>query len=132
MCTPTDNLILVGQFMIENYDLNTPVNERGPTGQGSRLYDYRGTSYSILLDGTYAFNEITSCNMGFQHTEAMGTVDEAGDYAFDKLTLAVKHKLTPNQTIDWGYEFYNFSNHGGGNFDDYTANGAFVAYTYAF
>ena len=125
--TPKENLFLVGTFMLENHDLDTPANDADP-----RLLDFRGNSYSLLLDGTYAFNEKTSCTLGFQHTEAMGTVDYAGNYVFNKVGLSLKHQFAKNQTIGLGYQFYNFNNHDGGSFDDYRAHGAFVTYSYTF
>ncbi len=77
---PTQNLFLVGTFMLENYDLDTAAVGTGSQALGSRPYDFRGNSYSLLLDGTYAFNEKTSCTLGFRHTEATGTVDYADFY----------------------------------------------------
>ncbi len=132
--SPTSNLFLVGTFMLENYELDTPLN--APSGSaiaaGTTPYDFRGNSYSLLLDGTYAFNEKTSCTLGFRHTEALGTVDYAGDYAYDKVGLMFKHKTTKNQTIGIGYQFLNFNNHDGGSFDDYRAHGAIITYAYTF
>ena len=131
------NLFLVGTFMLENRRLDTPaVGDpcgSGP-GIGTRLYDFRGNSYSLMLDGTYAFNEKTSSTLGFRHTEALGTVGDAGNYIFDKVSLTLKHKFAANQTVGLGYQFYYFNNHTGGSshWDDYTAHGAFVTYGYTF
>jgi len=127
-------LFLVGTFMLENYRLDTPVNAAtGATyAPGSRPYDFRGNSYSLLLDGTYAFNDKTSCTLDFRHTEALGTVDFAGDYIYDKVGLTLKHQLAANQTIGLGYQFFNFNNHEGGSFDDYRGHGVFVTYGYTF
>ncbi len=127
--SPRENLFLVGTFMLENYDLDTSASAHA---DGPRAFDYRGNSYSLMLDGTYAFNEKTSCTLGFRHTEAMGTVDQAGDYVFNKVGLSLKHQFAANQTIGLGYQFYNFNNHDGGSFDDYRAHGAFVTYSYTF
>jgi len=131
---PTSNLFLVGTFMLENYDLDTPVNTAPGTSiaPGPRPWDFRGNSYSLLLDGTYAFNEKTSLTLGFRHTEGLGTVDYAGDYAFDKVGLTLKHKIRENQTIGIGYQFLNFNNRDGGDFDDYRAHGAMVTYSFTF
>jgi hypothetical protein len=131
-CNPAQNLFLVGTFMLENYDLDTAAVGTVSQALGSRPYDFRGNSYSLMLDGTYAFNEKTSCILGFRHTEAMGTVDYAGDYVFNKVGLSLKHQFAENQTIGLGYQFYNFNNHDGGSFDDYRAHGAFVTYSYTF
>ena len=131
-CIPMENLFLVGTFMLESYDLDSAAVGTGIQAPGSRPYDFKGHSYSVLLDGTYSFNEKTSCTLGFQHTEALGTVDYAGDYAFDKVVLALKHKIADNQTIGLGYQFYNYNNHDGGDFDDYLAHGAFVTYSFTF
>jgi hypothetical protein len=131
--SPTQNLFLVGTFMLENYRLDTPAN--GITGNmapGTRPYDFRGNSYSILLDGTYAFNEKTSATLGFRHTEALGTVDYAGDYVYDTVSLMLKHKFENNQTMGVGYRFINFNNHDGGKFDDYRTHGVFVTYGFTF
>ncbi len=131
-CNPAQNLFLVGTFMLENYDLDTPGVVES-TNYGIRPSDFRGNSYSLLLDGTYAFNSKTSCTLAFQHTEAMGTVDYAGDYVYDKAGITLKHQFAANQTIGLGYQFYNFNNHAGsGDFDDYRAHGMFVTYSYTF
>ncbi len=129
--SPFQNLFIVGTFMLENYTLDTPAEGTSDV-PGHSPYDFKGNSYSILVDGTYAFNKKTSCTLGFRHTEAMGTVDDAGDYVYDKVALTLKHEVRPNQTISLGYQFFNFNNHGGGSFDDYQGHGAAVAYTYAF
>jgi hypothetical protein len=129
--SPRENLFLVGTFMLENYDIDTPGTVAS-TSYGVRPSDFRGNSYSLLLDGTYAFNEKTSLTLGFRHTEALGTVDYAGDYAYDTVGLTLRHKIRENQTIGVGYQFLNFNNHDGGSFDDYRAHGAFVTYSYTF
>ena len=131
--SPRENLFLVGTFMLENYDLDTAAVGTGSQAFGSRPYDFRGNSYSLLVDSTYAFNEKTSATLNFQHTEATGTVDRAGDYVFDKVGLTLKHRFAANQTIGLGYQFYNFNNHAGrGDFDDYRAHGMFATYSYTF
>ncbi len=130
---PRENLVLVGTFMLENYDLDTAAVGTGSQAPGSRPYDFRGNSYSLMLDGTYAFNAKTSCNFGVRRTEALGSVDQAGDYVFNKASLSLNHQIASNQTIGLGYQFYNFNNHAGaGDFDDYRAHGAFVTYSYTF
>jgi len=119
--------------MLENYRLDTPINATASGhAPGPRPYDFRGNSYSLLLDGTYAFNEKTSLTLGFRHTEGLGTVDYAGDYVYDKVSLMLRHKIRENQTIGVGYQFLNFNSHGGGDFDDYRGHGAFVTYSYTF
>jgi len=131
--SPRENLFLVGTFMLENYDLDTAAVGTGSQAPGSRPYDFRGNSYTLMLDGTYAFNEKTSVTLGFQHTEAMGTVDYAGDYVYDSVGLMLKHKFTANKTIGLGYQFMSFNNHAGrGDFDDYKAHGAIVTYACTF
>jgi len=130
--SPMENLFLVGTFMLENCDIDTPGIVES-TSYGVRPSDFRGNSYSLLLDGTYAFNEKTSATLGFQHTEALGTVDYAGDYVYDKVGLMLKHQFAADQTIGMGYQFYNFNNHAGsGDFDDYRAHGVIVTYSYTF
>lgn len=130
--SPAQSLFLVGTFMLDNYDLDTPaVGVAADHAQGSRPFDFRGTSYSLLLDGTYAFNAMTSCTFGFQHTEALGTVDFAGDYAFDSVGLMFKFKRSRNQTVGVGYQFLNFNSHSG-SFDDYSGHGLRASYTYMF
>lgn len=130
---PTSNLFLVGTFMLENYRLDTPINATASGhAPGPRPYDFRGNSYSLMLDGTYAFNEKTSLTLGFRHTEGLGTVDYAGDYAYDKVGLTLKHKIGENQTIGVGYQFLNFNNHDGGDFDDYRGHGAMITYSFTF
>jgi hypothetical protein len=133
---PAQNLFLVGTFMLENSKIDTPVSgtpiENVPTPPGSRPWDFRGNSYSLMADSTYAFNEKTSCTLGLRHTEAMGTVDDAGDYVYEKVGIALKHRFEANKTIGLGYEFYNFNNHNGGDFDDYQAHGVIVTYDYRF
>ncbi len=132
-CIPRENLFLVGTFMLENYDLDTAAVGTGNQAPGSKPYDFRGNSYTLLLDGTYAFNSKTSCTLGLQHTEALGTVDQAGDYVFDKVGISLKRQLAANKTIGLGYQFYNFNNHAGsGDFDDYKAHGLFATYGYTF
>lgn len=70
---PANNLYLVGSFMLENYKLDTPaVGVASNHAQGASPYNFRGNSYSLLLDGNYAFNDRTSCGFGVQHTEAYG------------------------------------------------------------
>ena len=130
--SPMQNLFLVGTFMLENYDLDTPASGTGSQAPGSRPYDFKGNSYSLLLDGTYAFNERTSCTLGFRHTEALGTVDYAGDYVYDRASLMLKHKFAKNKTVGLGYQFYNYNSHDPGSFDDYKAHGAIVTYEYTF
>lgn len=130
---PTQNLFLVGTFMLENRRIDTPAVGTSAPGLGSRLYDLSGNSVSLMLDATYAFNAKTSSTLGFRHTEAMGSQGNGDDYAFDKVSLALKHKFAVNQTVGVGYQFYNFNNHDGGNdWDDYRAHGAFATYSYAF
>ena len=129
---PTQNLFLVGTFMLENYDLDTPAVGTGSQAPGASPYDFRGNSYSLMLDGTYAFNEKTSLTLGFRHTEGLGTVDYAGDYAYDTVSLTLRHKIRENQTIGIGYQFLKFNNHDGGDFDDYRGHGAMVTYSFTF
>lgn len=130
--SPAQSLFLVGTFMLDNYDLDTPaVGVAADHARGSRPFDFRGTSYSLLLDGTYAFNTMTSCTFGFQHTEALGTVDFAGDYAFDSIGLMLKFRRSRNQTVGVGYQFLNFNSHSG-SFDDYRGHGLRASYTYTF
>jgi hypothetical protein len=117
--------------MLENYDIDTPGIVES-TNYGERPSDFRGNSYSLLLDGTYAFNEKTSLTLGLRHTEGLGTVDYAGDYAFDKVGLTLKHKIRENQTIGVGYHFLNFNSHESGDFDDYRAHGAIITYSFTF
>ena len=132
--SPFSNLFLVTTFMFENYELDTPGN--GATGNrfasGSGAYDFVGNSYSILLDGTYVFNEKISCNFGFQHTEALGKGDgnNTNDSVYDKAKLMIKYKMKKNQTLSTGYQFINFNNHNGGSFDDYKAHGLLITYTF--
>ena len=85
-----------------------------------------------MLDGTYAFNEKTSATLGFQHTEATGTVDYAGDYAYDRVGLTLKRKIAEDRTVGIGYYFTNFNNHVGGNFDDYSVHGVMLTASYKF
>ena len=129
---PMQNLFLVGTFMLENYDLDTAAFGTGSQALGPRPYDFSGNSYTLMLDGTYAFNPKTSATLGFRHTEAMGTVDYAGDYVYDSVGLMLKHRFTANKTIGLGYQFMSFNNHDGGSFDDYSGHGAFVTYSYTF
>jgi hypothetical protein len=129
---PTTNMFVVGTFMLENYKLDTPAVGTGSQALGPTPYDFRGDSYSLLLDGTYAFNEKTSCTLGLRHSEALGTVDNAGDYAYDSISFMVNHILAANRTIGVGYQFLNFNNHGGGSFDDFSAHGALITYTMTF
>lgn len=128
-CSPRENLFVVGTFMLENYDLDTPAYT---SSLGSRRFDFRGNSYTLMLDGAYAFNEKTSCTLGFRHTEALGTVDYAGDYVYDKVGLTLSHKLAKNRTVGLGYQFINYNNHGDGSWDDYKAHGIFTTYTFTF
>lgn len=129
------NLFVVGTFMLENYRLDTPAVGDATLGNiaaGSRPFDFRGNSFSILLDGQYAFNSKTSCVFGYRHTEGLATVDFGGDYAYDTVAVTLKHKLADNQYISAGYQLLNFNNHDGGSFDDYTVNGALFTYTFTF
>jgi hypothetical protein len=132
--SPSSNLFLVTTFMLENYVLKTPASGDATNmfAPGTTPYDFRGNYFSILLDGTYAFNSKTSCTFGYQHTEALGTVDYAGDYAFDKVGLTLKNKVTRNQIVTAGYYFLNFNNHPGGSFDDYEAHYMLFTYTFLF
>ena len=131
---PAQNLFLVGTFMLENTRINTAAVGTVAPGIGTKLFDFRGNSYSLMLDGTYAFNEKTSSTLGFRHTEGLGTVGDAGNYIFDKVGLTLKHKIAANQTVGLGYQFYYFNNRTGGSshWDDYIAHGAFVTYGYTF
>jgi len=129
------NLFLVGTFMLENRRLDTPAVGTDAPGIGTRLYDFRGNSYSLMADGIYAFNEKTSSTLGFRHTEGLGNTDQdAGNYIFDKVSLTLKHQFAANQTIGLGYQFYYFNNRTGGDshWDDYIAHGAFVTYGFTF
>jgi len=131
-CSPAQNLFVVGTFMLENYDLDTPaIGVAANHAQGARPFDFRGSSYSLLLDGTYVFNDRTSCTFGFQHTEALGTVDFAGDYSYNSVALMLQHKCSANKTIGIGYRFMSFNDHAGG-FDDYRAHGLTATCTFTF
>jgi hypothetical protein len=126
---PTQNLFLVGTFMLENRTIDTPA--AGSAAVPARAFDFRGKSYSLLLDATYAFNEKTSCTLGFQHTGALGNMDASGNYVFDKVGLTLKHQLAANKTVSVGYQFYSYNSRNGDNLD-YRAQGAFATYTYTF
>ncbi len=130
--SPKDNLFLVGTFMLENYDLDTPAIKNSGGTYGPLPSDFRGSSYTLMLDGTYAFNSKTSATLGLQHTEALGSGDYAGNYVYDKVGLSFKHQFAKNKTMGLGYQFYNFNNHDGGDFDDYKAHGVFATYSYTF
>ena len=130
--SPIQSMFLAGTFMLDNYDLDTPaVGVAANHAQGSRPFDFRGTSYSLLLDGTYSFSDKTSCTFGFQHTEALGIADFAGDYAFDSVGLMLKLRQSRNKTLGVGYQFLSFNSHTG-SFDDYTGHGLTASYTYMF
>jgi hypothetical protein len=130
--SPMAKLFLVGMFMLDNYTMDTPAaGVAASHAQGSRPFDFRGTSYSLLLDGTYYFNDKTSSTFGFQHTEAIGTSDFAGDYAFDTIKMMLKFTQSRNQTVGIGYQFLNFNSHTG-SFDDYGGHGLLASYTYSF
>lgn len=130
--SPTKKLFLVSMFMLDNYTLNTPATGVSAShAQGTTPFDFRGTSYSLLLDGTYYFNNRTSSTFGFQHTEAIGTSDFAGNYAFDTIKLMLKYKQTQNQTLGIGYQFLNFNSHTG-SFDDYSGHGLTATYAFTF
>jgi len=130
--SPMKKLFLVGMFMLDNYTLNTPASGVAAAhAQGTRPFDFRGTSYSLLLDGTYAFNDKTSSTFSVQHTEALGTVDYAGNYAYDSMGLMLNYKQSQNQTVGFGYRFVNFNSHTG-NFDDYCGHGFTASYSYTF
>ena len=134
--SPFSNLFFVTTFMIENYKIDTPANG-DPTNRiaaGSNPFDFVGNSYSILFDGTYVFNEKTSCNFGIQHTEALGEGDgnNTNDSVYDKIKLMLRYKIKKSQTLSAGYQFINFNNHHGGSFDDYKAHGLIVTYEMTF
>ncbi len=131
---PSPKLFLVSTFMLENYSLNTPANGSGTNfiAAGSSPFDFKGNYFSLLFDTSYTFNQKTSCNFSYLHTEALGTVDSAGDYAFDKIALALKYKIAKKQTVSIGYQFLNFNNHINNSFDDYKGHGAIVTYEYTF
>lgn len=77
---------------------------------------------------------LNSYNWRVRHTAAMGAVDFAGNYVYDKASLELRHQLAANQTIGLGYQFYNFDNQskGSGTFDDYIAHGMFATCEYTF
>ncbi|MCF7972826.1 MAG: hypothetical protein K9N55_03315, partial [Phycisphaerae bacterium] len=130
--SPMKKLFLVGMFMLDNYTLDTPATGVAAShAQGSTPFDFRGTSYSLLLDGTYYFNDRTSSTFGFQHSEALGTVDFAGNYAYDSINMMLKYKQSQHQTIGLGYRFLNFNSHTG-DFDDYIGHGLTVNYSCTF
>ncbi|NQV33716.1 MAG: hypothetical protein HQ515_13570 [Phycisphaeraceae bacterium] len=122
----------MSMFMLANYTLKTPAAGIAAShAQGTTPFDFRGTSYSLLLDGTYYFNNRTSSTFGFQHTEAIGTSDFAGNYAFDTVKMMLKYKQTENQTVGIGYQFLNFNSHTG-SFDDYCGHGLTATYSFTF
>ena len=133
---PSTNLFLVGTFMLENYNLDTPAS--GASGNriadGPRAFDYIGNSYSLMLDGTYVYDAKTSCTFGFQHTESLGEGDgnNTNDSRYDKLSLMVNRKLSESQTLGVGYQYIDFDNRNGGDFDDYDAHGILMTYEYDF
>ncbi len=130
--SPIRKLFVVGMFMLDNYRLDTPaIGTAGNHAQGASPFDFKGTSYSFLLDGTYTFTQKTSCTFGIQHTEAIGSTDFAGNYAFDSIGTMLNYKRSKNQTIGLGYRFLNFNSHTGA-FDDYTGHGLTVRYSYSF
>lgn len=130
--SPTQNMFLVGTFMLEHYRLDTPARGAAANhAQGTRPFDFEGDAYSLLLDGTYHFNEKTACTFGLQHTEALGTVDFAGDYSFDSIEVMWKFKCSPDQILGLGYRYINFDDHHGG-FDDYSAHGLALSYEFFF
>lgn len=130
--SPMKKLFVMGMGMLDHYTLNTPaVGVASNHAQGPRPYDFRGTSYSLLLDGTYSFNDKVSSVFGIQHTEALGTVDYAGNYMFDRVKMMLKYRQTKNQTLGIGYQFMNFNSHTG-SFDDYRAHGLIATYACSF
>jgi len=130
--SPLQNMFLVGTVMLERYRLDTPARGVATShAPGASPFDFEGDSYSVLLDGTYLINEKTTCTLGLQHTEAMGTVDFAGDYTFNSVELMLKFKCSPEQTMGLGYQFMDFNNHAG-RFDDYRAHGLALSYEVVF
>lgn len=133
---PSPNLFMVGSFMLENYRLDTPAQGSAAStiSNNSQTFDYVGNSYSILLDGTYVFSEKISCTFGFQHTESLGEGDgnNTNDSRYDKLKFMLNWKLSENRTVSAGYQFVDFDNRNGGDFDDYDAHGVFLTYQFNF
>ena len=130
--SPMKKLFLVGMCMLDNYRLNTPAAGVATAhAQGTSPFDFKGTSYSVLLDGTYHFNDKTSSTFGFQHSEALGTVDFAGNYAFDRVKMMLKYRQSKNQTVGIGYQFLNFNSRTG-SFDDYSGHGLIASYACSF
>lgn len=131
---PVDGLSLVGTVMLENLTLESPGAGDGTNNiaAGSRPFDFVGDSYSILLNANWTFNEKTSSTFGLRHTEALGTVDYAGDYGYDSASVQVTRKLAKDRTLTIGYQFVNFNSHDGGDFDDYRGHGAFVTVGFVF
>jgi hypothetical protein len=122
--------------MLENYQLDTPA--KGTVNNmftpSPNAFNFVGNSFSIMLDGTYVFTPKTSCTFGIQHTESLGKGDgdNTNDSAYDMAKLMLNHKVSENQTLSAGYQFVNFNNHNGGNFDDYDAHGLLFLYEFVF
>ncbi|MFT5319827.1 MAG: hypothetical protein ACI8RA_003110 [Chlamydiales bacterium] len=130
--TATDHLFLTGTGMYEYDKLATPVNSSFASWpQGQRPFNYRGDSYTFLLDGTYTFNPKDIVYVALRHTEAMGAVDFAGDYALDKADVTYKHKLSSGDTLEIAAHsiLYNTDHR---KFDDYRSHGADVHFKRSF
>ena len=131
-------LFLTGTVMYDDYGLNTPaVGIGGAIKNASNIpsrYDYTGDSYSILANGSYLFGyeKQNTCLFGYQHTEAMGAGNSPNDSSYDKLHVMFKLKTKENQSVSLGYQYIDFDNQAGDNWDDYTANGATVTYAFAY
>ena len=129
--SPFSNLVLVGVFMGEDYDIRTPgyvaagANDYAP---GSAPYDYRGDSFSFLLNATFALNSRCLIDLSGQRTRANGEENNS----FTKIQTGVKLKLTEHQTLRLGYDFYKFHDRSGDGLDNYQVHGVTVGYGWTF
>ena len=98
---------------------------------GKSPYDFRGHNYTIQLDGIYAFNPNTSTHCGYRHTEALGSVDFAGDYSYDQVDFGIKHKISCLGEIALAYRFIHFDDHRKKH-DDYDAHGGQICWEHTF
>lgn len=121
--TATDHLFLTGTGMYEYDKLATPVDSTFASwAPGQRPYNFRGDSYTVLLNGTYTFDPDNIAYLSLRHTEAMGFVDFAGDYSLDRADVTFKHKLSSGEVLELAYHsiLYNTDNR---KFDDYRSHG---------
>jgi hypothetical protein len=103
----------------------------------SSIASYAGNIFTVNAAANFSVNEKTSLQLAYNFScadyaenNAAAGIPAGLDYTRNDLIVGLTRKLTKNLSAALHYEFSQYSEPGGGNFNNFTAHGLFATLTY--